>query len=91
MMRRDAAIVNEMEFRMSSASKGLSPRSHSAMVKRFLLQSSASADHCILDEHLATQRPMSAMQLDATVNSLLARALIQSTIPCGPPIRNQMT
>jgi hypothetical protein len=36
MMRRDAAIVNEMEFRMSSALRGLSPRLRSATMKRFL-------------------------------------------------------
>ncbi|WP_154070802.1 MULTISPECIES: hypothetical protein [Bradyrhizobium] len=37
MMRRDAAIVNEMEFRMSLASKGLSPHSRGTTMKRFLL------------------------------------------------------
>ena len=35
MMRRDAAIVNEMEFRMLSASKGLSPHSRGETMKRF--------------------------------------------------------
>jgi hypothetical protein len=35
MMRRDTATVNEMEFRMSSALKGLSPRSRAATMKRF--------------------------------------------------------
>jgi hypothetical protein len=35
MMRRDAAIVNEMEFRMLSAPKGLSPRSRGATMQRF--------------------------------------------------------
>jgi hypothetical protein len=87
MMRRDAAIVNEMEFRMSSASKGLSPRSHSATMKRFWVN---ERDYCILDEHIATQRPVSAMQIDARTNSLLARASIQSTIS-RPRMRRQIT
>jgi hypothetical protein len=34
-MRRDRRIVNEMEFRMSCAWQGLSPRSHHATMKRF--------------------------------------------------------
>jgi hypothetical protein len=35
MMRRDGVIVNEMEFRMLHARKGLSPRSWRATTKRF--------------------------------------------------------
>jgi hypothetical protein len=42
MMRRDAAIVNEMEFRMSLASKGLSPRSCGATMQRFLVNETLS-------------------------------------------------
>jgi hypothetical protein len=42
MMRRDAAIVNEMEFRMSSAAKGLSPRSCSGTMQRFLVREALS-------------------------------------------------
>jgi hypothetical protein len=44
MMRRDAAIVNEMEFRMSLASKGLSPRSRRATMQRFLVNETLNGD-----------------------------------------------
>jgi hypothetical protein len=49
MMRRGAAIVNEMEFRMSSASKGLSPRSRGATMQRFLVNETLSGDSLHLD------------------------------------------
>jgi hypothetical protein len=49
MMRRDAAIVNEMEFRMSLASKGLSPRSRGATMQRFLANETPGGDLLHLD------------------------------------------
>jgi hypothetical protein len=49
MMRRDAAIVNEMEFRMSLASQGLSPRSRGGTMQRFLMNATLSGDSLLLD------------------------------------------
>jgi hypothetical protein len=70
MMRRDAAIVNEMEFRMSLASKGLSPRSRGATMQRFwvnevrvgataasLMSTLQSNDHCLPCRPMCEQIP----------------------------------
>jgi len=48
-MRRDAAIVNEMEFRMSFAPKGLSPHSRGTTMQRFLVNETLSGDSLHLE------------------------------------------